>query len=322
MEQYDPWAFEDFSGYLAVDEVYDGPFCVLFIVDGKSQRRLAYDVLDHTPAHADIRTFFQGFKGKVIQRGLSVRGITTDGSQLYPEMIEEVFPGVPHQVCRFHVLKGITHDVLTAVSHIRQTIRKTMPPLGRGGTFTQDQKDRAAQRKSIRRDNQELLQNRFLLVQRSLTPEQKLWVDGKSLLYPEIGKLRSLMDQVYDLYDPAFFHHELAMTKLRLLRTRIPEFQDFGKLPSKLASSGLEKSLTYFKDRRIESTSNVVERANRRHQKMQKSVYHLKTHQSLRHRIALDLFRDRGLPRRRTTLATLHHLRRTCPIRQESMYPC
>jgi hypothetical protein len=30
-----------FSGYLAADEVYDGPFCVLAIVDNRTFQRLA-----------------------------------------------------------------------------------------------------------------------------------------------------------------------------------------------------------------------------------------------------------------------------------------
>ena len=42
-------SLEDFSGYVAVDEVYDGPFCVLVLVDSRRQRRLVYAVLDTSP---------------------------------------------------------------------------------------------------------------------------------------------------------------------------------------------------------------------------------------------------------------------------------
>src|SRR5262249_26986461 len=38
-----------FSGYLAVDERYDGPLAVLSAVDPHQQRRLLYEVLDHDP---------------------------------------------------------------------------------------------------------------------------------------------------------------------------------------------------------------------------------------------------------------------------------
>ena len=42
-------ALTDFSGYIAVDELYDGPFCVLSIVDNHNFKRLIYEVLDHDP---------------------------------------------------------------------------------------------------------------------------------------------------------------------------------------------------------------------------------------------------------------------------------
>ncbi len=94
----------DFSGNIAADELYDGPFCVLSIVDNRTFRRITYEVLDHDPTHADIERFFRRFRSLLKQRGLELKGITTDGSNLYPEPISMVFGEVPHQVCEFHVL--------------------------------------------------------------------------------------------------------------------------------------------------------------------------------------------------------------------------
>jgi hypothetical protein len=48
---YLDWALADFSGYVAIDELYDGPFCVLSIVDNRTFKRLIYQVLDHDPNH-------------------------------------------------------------------------------------------------------------------------------------------------------------------------------------------------------------------------------------------------------------------------------
>jgi hypothetical protein len=36
--EYLDTALKDFSGYIAADELYDGPFCVLFIVDNHNFR--------------------------------------------------------------------------------------------------------------------------------------------------------------------------------------------------------------------------------------------------------------------------------------------
>ena len=91
------------SGYLALDELYDGPFCVLSAVDSPRQRRLLYEVLDHAPTHEDIRRFLSRLKQAIALRGGTVRGITTDGSPLYPLPLAELFGGVPHQVCEFHL---------------------------------------------------------------------------------------------------------------------------------------------------------------------------------------------------------------------------
>ena len=96
------WALADFSGYVAVDELYDGPFCVLSAVDNHHYKRLLYDVLDHAPSHEDIRTFLRRLKSALDVRDLILRGVTTDGSPLYPAPLRAVFGEVPHQICAFH----------------------------------------------------------------------------------------------------------------------------------------------------------------------------------------------------------------------------
>ena len=72
----------EFSGYIAADELYDGPFCVLSIVDNHTFRRITYEVLDHDPKHGDIQRFFRTFQTALDERGLTLRGITTHGSAL------------------------------------------------------------------------------------------------------------------------------------------------------------------------------------------------------------------------------------------------
>ena len=74
----------DFSGFIAADELYDGPFCVLSIVDNRTFKRLSYHVLDRDPTQVDIEAFFRRFRQALEARGLTVQGITTDGSTLYP----------------------------------------------------------------------------------------------------------------------------------------------------------------------------------------------------------------------------------------------
>ena len=62
-------------------------------------------------------------------------------------------------------------------------------------------------------------------------------------------------------------------------------------------------------DRLLPATSNAVERGNRRHRKMQKSVYRVRTHATLNGRMALDLFREASALARGQSLRWLHQAR-------------
>ena len=117
----------DFSGYVAADELYDGPFCVLSAVDNRCYKRILYDVLDHDPNHDDIRAFLGRLKTALDARDLTLRGVTTDGSSLDPEPLREVFGDVPHQRCEFHVLAEIVKAVVGAVASERKGLGAKHP---------------------------------------------------------------------------------------------------------------------------------------------------------------------------------------------------
>ncbi len=78
---------------------------------------------------------------------------------------------------------------------------------------------------------------------------------------------------------------------------------------SKLFSPNLEKALTFLDDKLLPSTSNAVERGYRRHRKMQKSIYRVRTMSRLIARIALDMLRDLQSLARTLTTQTLHQAR-------------
>src|SRR4030095_7787509 len=63
-------ALGDFSVYVAADELYDGPFCILAVVDNRRYKRILYEVLDHHPTHDDIRTFLRRLKTSLQARNL------------------------------------------------------------------------------------------------------------------------------------------------------------------------------------------------------------------------------------------------------------
>ena len=120
-------ALREFSGYIAADELYDGPFCVLSIVDNRTFRRLIYEVLDNDPTQKDILRFFRRFKRELDLRALKLRGISTDASDLYPAPVAEVFGPVGHQICEFHTIAELTKAVLKTLSKFRRELKARLP---------------------------------------------------------------------------------------------------------------------------------------------------------------------------------------------------
>jgi hypothetical protein len=298
----------EFSGYIAADELYDGPFCVLSIVDNRTFRRIAYEVLDHDPTHADMERFFHAFQSALDSRGLTLQGITTDGSALYPEPISKVFGEVPHQLCEFHVIKELTKAVLRAVAKLRKELAAAKPTLGRGRPSSIVARQAARRRKQIEQKVGDLFEHRWLFVRHDLTPAQRRTLRRITRGQPELRTLREIIDQVYRLFDRRC-RSETALDKLARLRRRVRRFKWIGKTLQKLFSPNLEKALTFLDDKLLPSTSNAVERGYRRHRKMQKTVYRVRTKPNIASRIALDMQREERAQQRGRTTQTLHAAR-------------
>ena len=62
-----------------------------------------------------------------MRSNLALKGITTDGSALYPEPIRTDFGEAAHQICTFHVLKELTQGILSAVAAERRPLAKAKP---------------------------------------------------------------------------------------------------------------------------------------------------------------------------------------------------
>jgi hypothetical protein len=305
---YLTWGLADFSGYLAADELYDGPFCVLSIVDNRTFKRLLYQVLDHAPDHQDITAFFRRFQMALRLRGLTLRGVTTDGSPLYPEPLRAVFGEVPHQICEFHILKELTKTILRAVAQVRKTLAARQPTLKRGRPSTSAAQRAVRQRQRGQQKIGALFAHRYLFVQHDVTPAQRRTLQRLTHGLPQLRTLRVIMEEVYRLFDRRC-RTDTALAKLAQLRQRVRRFKQVGQILTKLRSPHLDKALTFLDDKLLPSTSNAVERGNRRHRKMQKTVYRVRTQEHLHNRIALDMLRDSHKDGRTDTLKTLHRER-------------
>jgi hypothetical protein len=304
---YLDWALADFSGYIAADELYDGPFCILSIVDNRTFKRLCYQVLDHDPTHDDIRAFFRKFQAILQQRGLTLHGITTDASPLYPVPIAEVFGDVRHQLCEFHILADLTKAILHVLAQERKKIAARQPQLPRGRP-SKATKRLAQKRKRLQEKVGALFDGRYLFVRHYLTVAERKTLMRITRGLPSLRAVRDIMDEVYRLFDRRC-RTDTAMAKLAQLRQRVARFKKVGALLSKLRSPNLEKALTFLDDDLLPATSNAVERGNRRYRKMQKTVYRVRTQDHISERLALDMVRECQKPDRSETVDTLHESR-------------
>lgn len=277
------------------------------MVDNRQHNRLAFRVLEHDPTHQDVRSFLTALKGALDQRDLVVRGITTDGSTLYPKVLQELWPGVLHQLCEFHALKEITKAVLHALAKLRKEMAAKIPKQPRG----RPSKQQRAQAKKAQRQKQrvaDLFEHRHLFVRHYLSGAQRRLLHQLTRGLPQLRTLRAIMEGVYRLFDRRC-KTQTALNKLAKLRRRVRRFQKLGKSLDKLKSPNLEKALVFLDDKLLPSTSNAVERGNRRFRKAQKGIYSVRTKRHLEQRLALDLQRERRARHRQQTLKRLHGAR-------------
>jgi hypothetical protein len=291
------WALSDFSGFIAADELYDGPFCILSLVDNRTFKRLSYHVLNRAPTAKDVETFFGRFHTAL-----------EAGSALYPEPIAAVFGDVPHQICTFHVLREVTKAVLSAVAQERKRLAAGAPKLPRGRPGTKAARRAARRKKRIEAKVGELFAHRHLFVQRQLTDSERRTLRRISRGLPQLRTLRGLVEEVYRLFDRRC-RTATALAKLAKLRARLRRFGRLREVLKKLLSPGLEKALVFLDERLMGATSNAVERGNRRYRKMQKTVYRVRTQRAIECRLALDLQRERQGDGRVETTRTLHEAR-------------
>jgi hypothetical protein len=302
------WALADFSGYVAADELYDGPFCMLSAVDNRRYKRLLYDVLDHDPTHEDIRAFLGRLQTALSARALTLCGVTTDGSALYPAPLLAVFGEVPHQICTFHIVAEVSKAVLGAVASARKSLAAQHPKLRKGRPSTPAAKQTACTKKRLAAQCAALCSARHLFVQRHLnkTERKTLWRVSRGL--PQLQALRAIMEQVYAIFDRRC-RTQTALDKLAKLRRRGQRFTSLSDTLKKLFAPTLDKALTFLDDTLLPSTSNAVERGNRRYRTMQKQVYRVRTQGQISARLALDMWREAQAEGRQQTLTALHRAR-------------
>src|SRR5262249_7900470 len=158
-------ARKHFSGYLCLDELHLGDYTLLLATDPVADRVVGYRLVKVNDS-AHMRCFVR----TLAYWGLAPKVVVTDGSALYPAVLQEVWPAARHQLCVFHVLQDITTKVLDAVRRLRrgQANRGKAGRRRRRGRPSEEQKRRAQRRGPTNKEKAKFVyKHRFLIVKKS-----------------------------------------------------------------------------------------------------------------------------------------------------------
>src|SRR5436305_8510083 len=110
---------EHFSGTLGVDELHLGRFTLLLATDPIRDLPVAFALVS-TNDQDPMRRFLQNLQ----TWGLVPQTVITDGSNLYPAVLGELWPEADHQLCVFHIIKEINQLILDALRRLRRAMSR------------------------------------------------------------------------------------------------------------------------------------------------------------------------------------------------------
>ena len=123
---------------------------------------------------SDIAAFFRRFRQALEARGLTVQGITTDGSRCIPSRSPQSSARCRIRSVQFHILREVTKAVLSAVAQERKGLAAAAPKLPRGRPRARRPPSvPPGRKKRIEQKVGELFEHRYLFVQRRLSPSER-----------------------------------------------------------------------------------------------------------------------------------------------------
>jgi hypothetical protein len=204
--------------------------------------------------------------------------VVTDGSNLYPAVLAELWPDARHQLCVFHVLKELHKHVLDAVRRLRRGLSRR-GNRGRKRKPGRRPKGRAKRRGLTNKEKSAFIfKHRWLIVRRRDKMSAQERADLATMLsyLPELKTLRDFVDGLGMLFEEgqseprAWGRHAAPTTNRSFLA--VPEL---AKAIGALAAEKFAKLIPFLKSpacRRVR-TNNHVERVNRKLRYEEKARY-------------------------------------------------
>src|SRR4051794_8393905 len=273
MADHRRWVLGRFSGTLCVDELHLGRNTLLLATDPLQDLPVAFAlVASNDKDH--MRRFLKNLRAW----GLVPEVVVTDGSNLYPTILAELWPEARHQLCVFHVLKELHKHVLDAVRRLRRGLSRR-GNRGRKRKPGRRPKGRAKRRGLTNKEKSAFVfKHRWLIVRRRDKMSDQERADLATMLsyLPELKTLRDFVDRLGMLFEEgqgealAWGRHAALLRSGAFLA--VPELATAIEM---LAAEKFAKMIAFLKSpacRRVR-TNNHVERVNRKLRHQEKVRY-------------------------------------------------
>jgi len=256
-----------FSGTLCVDELHLGVYTLLLATDPLADLPVGFALVG-----ANDQEHMGRFLRNLARWGLQPAVVVSDGSNLYPELLAQIWPQAKHQLCVFHLLREVLDKVLEGVRRLRraQARRGRAGRKRRRGRPSKRQQARRLKRGPTAKEKAAFVwKHRFLIVKRTakLTQAEREELEQLFAYLPELQPLRSFSQDIYRLLDDS---QALRVARWRYTWLRYdPKYQEVRELMEALdvlAEPKLAKAMTFVGQAagRQVRTNNHVERMNRR----------------------------------------------------------
>lgn len=275
---------EHFSGTLCVDELHLGRFLLLLATDPLSHLPVGFALVS-TNDQDHMRRFLKNLK----TWGLMPQVVVTDGSNLYPAVVGELWPAADHQLCVFHVIKDINKLILDAVRRLRTAMSrrgKAGRKKKRGRKGAKSKATTSRRGLTIKEKANFVFKHRYLIVKRrgNLTESERDDLTRMLEYLPELATLRRFADRVYWLFDTPKDAQQAGCRRSAIVRDRhfrsVPELV---KAMDQWKQEKFDKLMAYLKNPMCQRvrTNNHVERTNRLIRFLEKVRYKWRSRRTL-----------------------------------------
>ena len=324
---YAPWVKAQFSGVLCIDEVYDGPFCLILSTDPLNDVTVAY-TLEKKAQDTQRPKMNQAWLDRHLEvlkgMGIHPQVVMRDGAVIYDQGLPQEWTQAR---CIFHLLQDITDDVLEALNAYRKTLPD--PPKRPRG------RPKADAPPAVPNVKTEIWHHRHLWVSRPSTIQKqdrtcrhdthRCWEQPEADIlkalcaeHPPLWTLRAFMLDIWGLFDDPEASFEQVHTRYEALCQK-PTYRDnphLQKALERLSGDILEKACRFLEYENLPRTNNHVEGKARAFRKRQKSHYKLRRCATIDRALKMDLMQNKA--RKQAQGNPIVHLRRTSHAKQQT----